>query len=182
MDYIMPTVAATTMLLLLGTGWVLTLLSLPGSWLIVVSTAVYAYLVPDQWRVDIGWAIVGVVFALAVLGEIIEALAVAIGAKRAGGSKRSAFLALCGSIGGGLTGGLLGLPVPVIGPVVAVVLGAAFGATGGAMLGEHWKGRSADEGWEVGKAAFWGRLLGTLGKVGVASMMVAIVLLAVLFR
>ena len=171
-----------TMLFLLGAGWVMTLLCLPGTWIIVVSAAVYAYFVPDGWRVDIGWVVVAVVLALAVLGEIIESLAVAVGAKRAGGSKRSAFLALCGSIGGGLVGGVLGLPIPVIGPVVAVVLGAAFGATAGAMLGEHWKGRSVDHGWEVGKAAFWGRLLGTLGKVGVASMMVAILLMALMFK
>lgn len=182
MEYIVPTIAVVTILLLLGTGWVATLLCLPGTWLIVLSVGVYAYLVPNDWRVDIGWGIAAVVLGLAVLGEVVESLAVAVGAKRAGGSKRSALLALCGSIGGGLAGGVLGLPVPVIGPIVAVVLGAAFGATAGALLGEHWKGRSADEGWEVGKAAFWGRLFGTLGKIGVASMMVAIVLMALMFK
>lgn len=178
MDYVIATIAVVTLLLLLGAGWVMTLLSLPGTWLIVISVALYAYLVPDGWYVDIGWVVVAVVAAFAVLGEIVESLAVAVGAQRAGGSKRSAFLALCGSIGGGLVGGLLGLPVPVIGPVVAVVLGAALGATAGAMFGEHWKGRSARKGWEVGKAAFWGRLLGTLGKIAVVSAMVAIVLIA----
>ncbi len=182
MDYIVPAIAVIAIVLVLGAGWAMTLMCLPGTWLIVVATAMYAYFVPTPWRVDIGWGVVAAVLGLAVLGELIETLAVAVGAKRAGGSKRSAFLALCGSIGGGLLGGLLGLPVPVIGSVIAIVLGAAFGATGGAMLGEHWKGRSADHGWEVGKAAFWGRLLGTLGKIGVATAMVALVLMALLLK
>lgn len=180
MDYVIPAIAVLILLLLLGTGWMMTLLSLPGTWLIVISVAVYAYFVPEGWRVDIGWTVVVILLVLAVLGEIIESLAVAVGAQRAGGSRRSAVLALCGSIGGGLAGGVLGLPIPVVGPVIAVVFGAALGATAGAMIGEHWKGRSTREGWEVGKAAFWGRLLGTLGKFGVASAMVGITLIALI--
>ena len=34
---------------------------------------------------------------------------------------------------------------------------------------------NARQTWEVGKAAFWGRLFGTLGKVLVSSVMVAVV-------
>ena len=177
MEYVVATIAVVALLLVLGAGWVMTLLSLPGTWLIVICLALYAYLIPAGWYVDIGWVVVAVVAAFALLGEIIESLAVAVGAQRAGGSKRSALLALCGSIGGGLAGGLLGVPTLALAPV-AVVLGAAIGATAGAMLGEYWKGRSTREGWEVGKAAFWGRLLGTIGKIAVVSAMVAIVLLA----
>ena len=177
MDYVIATIAVVTLLLVLGIGWVMTLLSLPGTWLIVICLALYAYLIPDDWYVDIGWMVVAIVAAFAVLGEIIESLAVAVGAQRARGSKRSALLALCGSIGGGLAGGLVGVPTLALAPV-AVVLGAALGATAGAMVGEYWKGRSSRDGWEVGKAAFWGRLLGTIGKMAVVSVMVAIVLFA----
>ncbi|MGM0490219.1 MAG: DUF456 family protein [Planctomycetota bacterium] len=178
MEYIVPAIACVSMALLLVAGWMLTLLSLPGTWLIVVAAAIYSYLVPDQWRVDVGWLTVGVLFALAVLGEVIETLTAAVGARRAGARKSSAFLSLCGSILGGIGGGVLGFPIPVVGPLIAVVLGAAFGAMAGAMIGEQWQGRPAEENWEVGKAAFWGRLMGTLGKIGVASVMVAIVLMA----
>lgn len=182
MQYVWPALAVLSELLLLGMGWGMTLFCLPGTWLIVIGTALYAYLVPNEWRVDIGWIAVAVVFCLAVLGEIIESLAVAFGATRAGGSKRAAVLALGGSIGGGLVGGILGVPIPVIGSVIAVVFGAACGATAGAMIGEHWKGRTAEEGWEVGKAAFWGRLLGTVGKIIVASAMVAVVLASLVLK
>ena len=40
------------------------------------------------------------------------------------------------------------------------------------MLGEAWKGRSLGQSWQIGQGAFWGRLLGTLAKVTVASAMV----------
>lgn len=182
MDYLVSTVAVLSMLLILGIGWLLTLFSLPGTWLIVIAAGVYSYFVPDQWRIDIGWIVVFVVLGLAALGEVIEALAGALGAKRAGGSKRSAFLALLGSLGGALLGGMLGLPIPLIGPVIAVVLGAAVGATAGAVIGEQWKGSATEQSWEVGKAAFWGRLLGTLGKVGVACIIVAIILMAMILQ
>jgi uncharacterized protein YqgC (DUF456 family) len=182
MDYLWPAIAVCSLALVLGAGWLMTLMALPGTWLIVVATAAYAYFVPDAWRIDISWGVWATVLALAVLGEIIESAAVAVGAKRAGGSRRAALLALCGSIGGGLLGGILGLPIPVIGSVIAIVLGASCGATAGAMLGEHWKGRTMQEGWAVGRAAFWGRLIGTLGKIGTVTAMVALVIAAMVLR
>lgn len=178
MDFIVPAIACVSMVLVLIAGWVLTLFSLPGTWLIVIAAALYSYLVPNQWRVDVGWPAVGALLGLAVLGEVIESLTAAVGARRAGAGKSSAFLALFGSILGGICGGVLGFPIPVIGPLVAVVVGAALGAMAGAMIGEQWRGRPAEANWKVGKAAFWGRLWGTLGKIGVASVMVAIVLMA----
>ena len=47
------------------------------------------------------------------------------------------------------------------------------------MLGESWKGRDLDSGIKVGKAAFWGRLFGTLGKLMCGGLMVLSVLVAV---
>ena len=41
-------------------------------------------------------------------------------------------------------------------------------------MGEQWKGRDLNESLKIGEAAFWSRLLGTLGKavVGVAMLLV----------
>jgi hypothetical protein len=178
MDYAAALLAPLALLIVLAAGWFMTLLSLPGNWLMVLGAALYALLVPDPWRVDVSWIAVGVVLAVAVLGEVLETLAVAMGTSRAGGSKRSALLGLCGSIGGGLVGALVGLPVPVVGSVIAVVLFAAAGATLGAYVGEAWKGRTAAASWQVGKAAFWGRLLGTMAKILAASVIVAVLLFA----
>ena len=42
-------------------------------------------------------------------------------------------------------------------------------------MGEHWKGRTFEQGVEIGRAAFLGRLFGTVGKlaIGVVMMVVA---------
>lgn len=170
------------LLAVLAAGWVMTLLSLPGNWLMVLAVAIYAWLVPTEWRGDVSWAVVLVVLLLAIVGEILETLAVAVGTSRAGGSRRAALLGLCGSLGGGLIGALVGVPIPVIGSLVGAVLFAACGAAFGAYVGEAWKGRTSDESWKVSQAAFVGRLLGTMAKILAASVIVAIVAGAVVVQ
>ena len=101
---------------------------------------------------------------------------------RAGGSRRAAVLSLAGSIAGGILGILIGLPVPLVGSVVAAVLCAGLGAMAGAIAGELWLGQDPDASWQIGKAAFWGRLFGTLGKLLVGGVMVAVVLAALVLK
>lgn len=178
MDYVLSIVGVLALLVVLAAGWLLTVLGLPGNWLIVAGTGVYALLVPATWRTDVGGLTVLAVVVLATLGEVLEFAAGALGTSRAGGSKRAAALALVGSMAGAIVGAVIGLPIPVVGSFLAVLLFAAAGATGGAMIGESWKGRTLSEGWEVGKGAFWGRMLGTLGKILVGSIIVAVVAVA----
>ncbi|MBW3599965.1 MAG: DUF456 family protein, partial [Planctomycetes bacterium] len=78
----------------------------------------------------------------------------------------------------GVLGAVVGVPIPVIGPIVGALLFASLGAMGGAMLGEHWKGRTMEEGLQVGQAAFWGRLFGTLGKMMCGAVMLVVVVVA----
>jgi len=161
-------------------GWLLNLLSLPGNWLNVAATIVYALLIPPSGRLGIGWFVIAVILGLAILGEVIEFVAGAAGAKKAGGSRRSAWLALAGGLAGALVGVFAGvlIPIPIIGSMIGALLFAGLGSLGGAVLGETWAGRDSDHSWRVGKAAFWGRLLGTLGKIVVGAVMVAVVLVA----
>jgi uncharacterized protein YqgC (DUF456 family) len=159
-------------------SWVLTLLGMPGNWLMVAATATYAYLTPAESAASIGWKVVAVLFVLAALGEIIELLAGAMGAAKAGGSKRGAVLALLGSIIGGIVGVIIGMPIPLAGPILAALLFAACGAMTGAIFGEIWAGRNLDASWQIGKAAFLGRLAGTLGKMLIGAVMVTIVVAA----
>jgi uncharacterized protein len=182
MDYIVPWLAALALLMVLIAGWILTLLSLPGNWLMVVGVAAYAALVPHDWRVAIGWPIAGAVFAVALCGEVLEWLTVAVGTSRAGGSRRAALLALGGSLVGGFVGAVVGLPIPIVGSVVAIVLFAAVGAACGAVAGEFWKGRTARASWHVGQAAFRGRLLGAIAKIGAATAIVLVTSLALVLR
>jgi uncharacterized protein len=161
-------------------AWVLTLLGMPGNWLIVVTAAGYAALVSPDSRAAIGWGVVISLLILAILGELAEFLAGLLGAAQAGGTRRGVVLALGGSIVGGLVGLLVGVPIPLVGPLIAAVLFAGLGALVGAMLGERWAGRSLRESWPIGQAAFRGRILGTLVKAMIGLLMLGIVILALL--
>jgi hypothetical protein len=97
---------------------------------------------------------------------------------KAGGSRHGAVLALIGSMIGAVAGVAIGLPIPLVGPLVAALVFGGLGALGGAMIGEQWKGRQLDMSWQIGKAAFWGRLLGTTGKLIIGSVIVAVVAVA----
>jgi len=171
---------AILLVIVLAAGWCLNLFALPGNWLNVAAVVCYAWLGPAGQRLSISWWAAGAVILLAVLGEVLELAAGAAGAARGGGSRRGAGLALAGSLVGSVLGAVIGLPIPLIGSLAAIVLGAALGALGGAMLGESWKGRDLDHGWQVGQAAFWGRLLGTAGKLAAGAAIVAVVLAGLL--
>jgi uncharacterized protein YqgC (DUF456 family) len=160
----------------LAVSWVAQLLGLPGNWLIVAVAAGYAGWGPTESAADLGWHVVAALVALAVLGEIVELVAGAAGVSKRGGSRRGAMLAIAGSLVGSIVGMFVGLPIPFVGSLVAAVVFAALGALVGAMLGEHWKGRDFDASLEIGKAAFVGRLLGTVAKMMICSVMVAIAL------
>lgn len=153
----------------LGLGWVLTLVNLPGNWLIVGAAALYAWLIPDGEWWDLSWTLVGVLTVAAILGEVVETASAAMGVKKLGGSRRGAILAILLSFVGAILGTMF-IPVPILGTVV----GACVGALAGAMLGEFWKGHGFDHSLRVGQAAFWGRLIGSVAKILTASIMLAV--------
>jgi hypothetical protein len=165
----------------LAAGWFLTLVGMPGNWLIAAAAAAYVLVVPADSVLAIGRPVILVLIGLALLGEIVELAAGAMGVAKAGGSRRSAVLALIGSVAGGFVGILCGLPIPLVGSVLAAVLFASLGALAGAVLGESWKGRGLDDSLQVGKAAFWGRLFGTLAKTLIGSVMAGVVLAALIW-
>ena len=174
----MQVVAAILLAVIVAAGWLSQLVGLPGNWIIVAAAAAYAWWTPPDTRTAIGWDTVIALGALAALGEVLEFAAAAMGVSKAGGSRRGAMLALAGSIVGGIVGLVVGLPIPVVGSLAAALVFGGLGALVGAMLGEGWKGRDFDASLEVGKAAFVGRLLGTLAKMIVGSVMVVVVLAA----
>ena len=170
--------AAFLLIVVTAIGWFLQLLGLAGNWLIVVAAALYAWWVPIDERLAISTSTLIALLVLAIAGEIVEFVAGAAGVAKVGGSRRSALLALVGSIVGGIVGVFVGLPIPVVGSVAAAILFAAAGAMAGAFIGESWKGRDFDTSLEVGKAAFVGRVLGTLAKTIISSIMIAVIIVA----
>ena len=133
--------AALLLLLLCLLAWCGNLIALPGNWLAVVILAAYAWLGPEDSRASLGVVPVVLAGILALIGEILEFLASAMGAKRAGASRRSTLFAVIGSVGGAILGAVIGLPIPVIGPILAAILFAGLGATAGAMFGEWSDGK-----------------------------------------
>lgn len=161
-------------------GWVLTLVAMPGNWLMVGAAALYAWLGPQTGVIQLHWQTVIAMVVLAVLSEIAEFLAGMVGARRAGGSQRAALYSLIGSLVGAIGGATAGLPIPVVGSAVGAVLGGAVGAFAGAVYAEHSLGQTADQSMKVGQAAFWGRLLGTGAKALVGSLIAVMAVVAIL--
>jgi uncharacterized protein len=175
---LMSFLAAIVLTLLLAIGWFAQLLGLPGNWLIVAAAAFDAWLVDPESRAAVGWNTVVGLALLAVAGEVVELVAGALGVSRVGGSRRGALLAIVGSMVGSLVGVVVGLPIPIVGSLAAAVLFGGVGALVGAVLGERWKGRGFDASLEVGKAALVGRILGTVAKMVVSTIMVVVALAA----
>lgn len=162
-------------------AWGMNLIALPGNWVAVALLALYAWLGPQEGRAAIGYVSVGIAFAAAMAGELLEFMAAAMGAKRAGASRKSTLYAVVGSMAGAVLGAIVGVPVPVLGSILAAVLFGGVGATLGAMYGEWTGGRSWRESWSIGHAAFWGRTMGTLGKVSAGLVIVLIAIFGVAF-
>jgi uncharacterized protein YqgC (DUF456 family) len=164
-------------LLILGcfVCWCSTLLTLPGNWGVVGLAALFAWLVPRPAGEGLSWLTVAVLLALALVGEVLEAVAGAAGAAQRGGSRRGMALSLVGAIAGSILGAVLGMPIPLVGSAIAAVVGGGLGAFAGAVVGEHWKGRPVNHQLQIGRAALVGRLWGTVAKLVVGVVMVVVV-------
>ncbi|HIF40727.1 MAG TPA: DUF456 domain-containing protein [Planctomycetes bacterium] len=150
------------LVLLLNTCWAaLLLLGLPGVWLMIVTAGVADWLTPD--RALFHPLVLGAAVLIAIVGEGLEILASAKGAKQAGASKRGAWGALIGGLLGGVVGTIM-IPIPVVGTLIG---GAAGAFTGSAIL-EHEGGAEARAALRVGGGAAAGHLVGMLAKFGSA--------------
>ena len=164
--------ALLVLLLVVNAGGVaLVAFQLPGTWVMLAATVVVALVFGGE---RVGWVACAIMAVLALAGEVIEFVAGSMGAKKAGGSKRSVLLATAGGVIGALAG-TVALPVPVVGTVV----GACAGAWGAAALGDRWAGRSWEEAFKTGKGAAVGRFWGTLAKLGIAVAMWVVAAVAV---
>ncbi len=149
------------LLLVMVAGVLLTLMTLPGLWLMLAATAGYAWLTHFQ---HIGLRMLGVFLAITLVAEILETLAAGHAARKSGGSRRASFGALVGGVAGAA---LLAVPLPIIG----ILIGACLGAFAGAMVMEVTKRGDATQSLNVGIAAAKGKLAGTLLKLAFAGVM-----------
>lgn len=149
---------------LLLTGLAVTVMTLPGLWLMLAVSALYGW--GTGWQY-LGWKTLGVLLALAALAEVIEITSAGAGAKRAGGGRRGMWGALIGGIIGGI---VLSIPLWFVGTLIGVCIGTFAGA----MIGEFSAGRNLGRSALIGASAAGGRLKGTLIKVGFGCLMLVI--------
>ena len=147
------------LLILLNVAWLmLVIFGLPGNWLIVTSTCLFAW-----WRWEDGVFSIYTLIAiavLAVLGEMFESFGGMHGAKRAGASRRGSIAALAGAIVGAIIGTFM---IPVL--FFGTVLGACIGAGLGAWAIEVSRGRKMEESVRCAVGAGLGELLGITAKI-----------------
>lgn len=167
--------AASLLTIVCLVGVALTLLSLPGIWLMAL-----AALLVEWWQpAALSWGAIIACVLIALLGELLEFIAGAIGAAKAGGSKRAATGAIVGGIVGGIVGTVL-IPIPLVG----TILGGAIGS-GLLALAMEMTVKLRTDGTEklpghhrrVATGAFIGRLAATVlkGACAVAAALVLIV-------
>ncbi|HMN42807.1 MAG TPA: DUF456 domain-containing protein [Phycisphaerales bacterium] len=146
-------------------GVAVTAILLPGIWLMLLCAGLAQWwqrALYGTWMFS--WWTLGLCTALALLAEIIEFAASAIGASRFGGSRWGGAGAILGAVLGAIAGSLV---VPILGTIV----GAAAGAFLGALLSErHIAKRSWQDANRAGTGAAIGRLSATLVKVIIACL------------
>jgi uncharacterized protein YqgC (DUF456 family) len=144
-------------------GIVLTVLTLPGTWVPIVAGAIVKIWMPDL----VPWWVLIAAVVVATLAEVIEFVACALGASRGGATRRGVWGAVLGSFFGALVGSVVP-PFP-LGTILGGVIGAALGTLAG--------DRSCARGWgESGRAAAGaavGRAVATLTKTALAGVIAA---------
>lgn len=166
--------------LLNAIAWTANLVALPGNWIMVLLLTCFVWFGPKEGRIAIGIGPLIAAIAIAILGELVEFAASALGAKRAGASRRSITYAVLGSFVGAFAGAVVGIPIPIVGPIIAAILFAGLGAMAGAIYGERYEGKEWKETWEIGQAAFWGRTFGTFGKISAGFAIVTLTAISVI--
>ncbi|WP_045222203.1 DUF456 domain-containing protein [Desulfonatronum thioautotrophicum] len=147
-------------------GLLLTLhvFGLPANWLILAAMAAWGWLNPDFAG---GLGFFAILFALCVLGEVVEFAAQVYGGRRYGGSRKGAWAAVIGAI----IGGVLGAPF-FFG--LGAVPGSFLGAYLGSLLIELGQGYPPAAARRAAWGAMWNKVFGTVVKICVGVWMIVL--------
>jgi hypothetical protein len=154
--------------LLLLVSSLLVYLGLGGNFIIVGLALVHALVTGFQ---PVGWPLLAVLLALALLGELIEFVLGNFYVLRKGASG----LGAVGGFVGGLAGAVLGNGLV---PVIGAVLGSFVGAFVGCVAGEYWRQRTLEPSLRIGTHAFVGRMIALVSKHALGVLMVFLILRA----
>ena len=143
------------LLALVVVGLGIVVMNLPGLWLMAAAAGLYSLVTPEHYLFP--WGIV-TILVLCLVGEVLEFVGKAGGAKKAGGSGRAMLLATIGGVIGGI---VLTIPIPIIGTIAGVCIGAFVGA----MAGQFTVAGDVEHSTRVGWGAAKGTLVGILLKL-----------------
>jgi len=167
MDWLAYVIAAV-FFLLSAVCVLLVVVQLPGTWImlalaLIVEWADRFYLTAEPQE-TFGWWVLGACLVLAGVGEVLELIVSAAGAKTGGASKRG----IWGAIIGGVVGAIIGTLwlIPIVGTLIGAVAGSFFGAVVAEVTGAA--PRTVRESMKPAIGASVGRVLGTFAKIGVA--------------
>ena len=170
---------AVVFALALAIAWTTNFFGLPGNWAMLLLAAIWFWFSDPGTSAHLSWQILVAILLLALLGELLEFLASVLGTRRVGGEKKAAWGGVMGSLIGSVAGAFVGIPVPVIGPIIGSLLFVCLGALLGALIGEKMHGSDLNKSLKVGTAAFAGRLFGSLGKIAIGSVILAITMTSI---
>ncbi|MBV8782126.1 MAG: DUF456 domain-containing protein, partial [Phycisphaerae bacterium] len=154
------------LLIVLLAGFVLSVVTLPGTWLMCAALAVYAVVTRSAGVV--GWKSIGLLLVLATVAEIIDTIASGAGAKKAGASR----MAMIAAVIGGILGAIF-LSFILFFPL-GTIAGACIGCFVGAGVVELVIRRDVGHSLHVGFRAAWGRLTGIVAKIAFSLTMLII--------
>ncbi|MCX5632587.1 MAG: DUF456 family protein [Phycisphaerae bacterium] len=160
------------LLLIVNAFWLgLVFFSLPGSWLMIITTILFAL-----WQKNI-FSVYTIIAAiiLALVGEILEFLAGAGGAKAAGGGKKAMAAAVVGAIIGAIIGTII-IPIPIFGTLIGSALGAAIAA----LIVERKAGKEMKQSLKIATGAGLGRFAGLGAKI-IAGVIIWLIFTAAAF-
>ena len=154
-------------------GFILSCLSLSGTWLVLTATGFAAWMNWPEFP-HIGTLIFFLLICIGV--EVLEAVAGAWGVQKRGGSKAAGWAALGGGFAGMILGGFI--PIPIIGNLIGMIAGS-FGC---AFWVEHSKIKKADHAAHVAFGAVLARIGVIFIKVGITCVMSFILIFGLLLK
>jgi hypothetical protein len=143
--------------------WALGFFALPGNWLMIIATSLFAWWKWDDQVFSV-YTLFFIVF-LAVIGEIIEFFAGMGGARKAGASWLASIGALVGTLIGAIAGTFL-IPVPLLGTLIGACIGAGVAAIGV----ETMAGKKPEVSLKSGIGAGFGVFVGTASKLAIGGL------------
>lgn len=153
------------LLCLLNACWLATVFFyLPGNWMIVLTTGLLAWWQRDAGVIS-GWT-VGVMAAVALVGEVIEFLSGISGAKKAGAGWKASLAAIVGALVGAVVGTVL-VPIPFVGTLLGGCIGAGLATWSVERAGGKQKQDSVKSGLGAGVGVF----IGTAAKIAIGAIL-----------